>query len=191
MLGRQRSGTKDLEEVKALLEALEEGEEGPSKTEMMARLADFLLVAAVVDEPRLVLETAWGTLAVAKVSELGGSEMEVPGGAEVAFPAGTGDLAGAAHIKVVAFKGNPYLRATDVECRDRNDAGNLVTLAGVEDPNCKEPLAAAVLSIDLGKRVDNLEEPIVFTLAIDNVHPHPGGSSNWRKIWNWGYTCVV
>ena len=32
--------TGDLEEVKALLEALEEGEEGPSKTEMMARLAD-------------------------------------------------------------------------------------------------------------------------------------------------------
>ena len=64
--------TEDLEEVKVLLEAMEEGGDGPSKTEMMARLADFLVVAAVVDEPRLVLETAWGTLAVAKVScELG------------------------------------------------------------------------------------------------------------------------
>ena len=104
--------TEDLEEVKALLEALEEGEEGPSKTEMMARLADFLVVAAVVDEPRLVLETAWGTLAVAKVSELGGSEMEVPGGAEVAFPAGTGELAGAAHIKVATThtRGEPCRR---------------------------------------------------------------------------------
>ena len=51
-----------------------------------------------------------------------------------------------------------------------------VTLAGVEDPNCKEPLAAAVLSIDLGKRVDNLEEPIVFTLPLSNTSRDPSSS---------------
>ena len=70
--------------------------------------------AAEVDAPPVVLETKKATVAVAKVSELSGAEMEVPGGAAIAFPA-VGSLAGSADIKVVAFKGNPFESASDVE----------------------------------------------------------------------------
>ena len=76
--------------------------------------------------------------------------MEVPGGAAIAFPA-TG-LAGAADIKVVAFKGNPFESAEDVECRDRNAAGELVDAAGLANPNCKEPLSAAGLPDTVAER---------------------------------------
>ena len=81
---------------------------------------------------------------------------------------GTLNRYGGADIKVVAFKGNPYESPTDIECRERNDAGNLIDENGEENENCKEPLAAAALSIDLGKKVSNLEEPIVFTLPLSN-----------------------
>ena len=99
-----------------------------------------------MDEPPVVLETATATVAVAKVSELSGAAMEVPGGAAIAFPAV--GMEGSADIKVVAFKGNPFESAGDVECRDRDPVTrNLVRPDGVEDPNCKEPLSSAVLSV--------------------------------------------
>ena len=62
-----------------------------------------------------MLETEKATLTVAKVSELSGTEIAVPGGAAIAFPAS--GLEGPANIKVVAFKGNPYESASDIECR--------------------------------------------------------------------------
>ena len=102
--------------------------------------------AAEVDAPPVVLETAKATVAVAKVSKLDGAAIEVPGGSTIAFPA-VGMGGGGADIKVVAFKGNPFESAGDIECTERNPVTrNLVRPDGVEDPNCKEPLSAAVLS---------------------------------------------
>ena len=47
-----------------------------------AALAEVLAEAAVEDGPPVVLETKTATIAVAKVSELGGAEMEVDTGAQ-------------------------------------------------------------------------------------------------------------
>ena len=103
--------------------------------------------AAEVDAPPVVLETAKATVAVAKVSKLDGAAIEVPGGSTIAFPA-VGMGGGGADVKVVAFKGNPFESAGDIECTKREPVTrNLVTDDGVEDPNCKEPLSAAMLSV--------------------------------------------
>jgi hypothetical protein len=106
-------------------------------------LAEVLLTQVEVGAPPLVLETAQATVAVAKVEDMSGAKFELPGGTTIAFPAI--DLGGGGAIKVVAFKANPFPAAV-----------------GTPD--------SQVLSIDIGRKVADLAEPIVFTLAIDNVN---------------------
>jgi calmodulin len=101
-------------------------------------VAGAMFSVAELDAPPVVIELPAAEIAVAKVSDTAGATFGARG-SEVTFP---GALSGPANVKMVGYAGNPFPSAGNVK--------------------------AGVLEVDVGRKVENLPEPINISLPLQN-----------------------
>jgi hypothetical protein len=134
--------------VNSIIESLSQDDNAAPSTEQTDALADILLENVEVDAPPVVIQTPTATIAVSRVSDIAGAEISA-GGSDISFP--SIGLAGGADIRVVSFAASPFPGPA---------------------------LSSSALSIDLGRPVGGLVEPIVFSLPITTAASNISNATN-------------